>query len=390
MYSLSDFGGMIADEIRTSAYARALRAVVNQDSVVIDIGAGTGILSLLACQSGARKVYAIEPSDAITVAEEIARANGLADRIEFIQATSNSVSLRERADVIVSDLRGVLPLFEQHLPSIIDARTRFLAPRGVLIPQRDRLWAAVVEATQAYDRLVAPWAKTSSGFNMAAASSMVTNVWHKASVAREQLLSDPCCLSTIDYATVEAPDVSASMVARTLRRGVAHGLIVWFDTVLSEENGFSNAPGQPELIYGSGFFPFPSSVQLEAGDTVSVALQADLIGPEYVWTWATTVQRNASVTAHFRQSSFLGMPLSPGRLQKRSNEHKPSLGEDGQIDLFILQAMDGETALEQIARALLRRFPGCFESEKKAASRVSDLSERYSGMNTQATWRPQL
>jgi protein arginine N-methyltransferase 1 len=382
MYSLSDFGRMIADETRRDAYARALRASVNRDSVVIDIGAGTGILSLLACQCGARKVYAIEPSDAIKVAEEIATANGLADRIEFIQATSNSVSLRERADVIVSDLRGVLPLYEQHLPTIIDARARFLTPHGVLIPQRDSLWASVVDASRVYDRLVAPWANTFSGFNMDAARSLVTNAWEKASVAREQLLSEPCCLSTIDYSTVESPDVSANMIAPVLRQGVAHGLIVWFDSVLYEGIGFSNAPGQPELIYGTGFFPFPSSVELEAGDTVSVSLRADLIGLDYVWTWETTVQRSESTPAiaRFHQSSFMGTPLSAGRLHKRSNEYKPLLTKDGQVDLFILQAMDGDTALEQIARALMTRFPGRFESEKKASARVADLSEKYSGM----------
>jgi hypothetical protein len=76
----------------------------------------------------------------------------------------------------------------------------------------------------------------------------------------------------------------------------------------------------------------------------------------------------------------MATPLSPERLHKRSNEYKPLLTKDGQVDLFILRAMDGDTALEQITRALMTRFPGRFESEKKAAARVADLSEKYSGM----------
>src|SRR5205809_5074473 len=118
MYSISGYGQMIADERRMLAYSTALRRAVGADSIVLDIGAGTGILSLLACQYGARKVYAVEPSSAIAIAEEAARANGFADRMECIQALSTDIRLPQKVDVIVSDLRGILPLFQQHLPSI--------------------------------------------------------------------------------------------------------------------------------------------------------------------------------------------------------------------------------------------------------------------------------
>src|SRR5690349_15960864 len=84
VYSLPDYGDMIADTGRTAAYARALRSRIDSSSVVLDIGTGAGILALLACRAGARRVYAVEPSDAIQVAREAAAANGFADRIQFI------------------------------------------------------------------------------------------------------------------------------------------------------------------------------------------------------------------------------------------------------------------------------------------------------------------
>ena len=90
---------MIADHVRMAAYEQALRRTVRPDSVVVDIGTGTGIFSLLACQFGARKVYAIEPDSAIEVAREIAAANGYQDRITFIQDLSTAVTLPEGADV---------------------------------------------------------------------------------------------------------------------------------------------------------------------------------------------------------------------------------------------------------------------------------------------------
>ena len=157
MFSIRDYGDMIADKVRLDPYTYALKAKIGPNSVVLDIGTGAGIHALLACKFGARKVYAIEPNDAIHLARELAQANGFADRIEFIQDISTHVTLPERADVIVSDLRGVLPLYGQHIPSIIDARQRHLAPGGTLIPPRDTVWASLVEARCVSDDVVGPW-----------------------------------------------------------------------------------------------------------------------------------------------------------------------------------------------------------------------------------------
>ena len=192
-------------------------------------------------------------SQAARLSLQAARANGFADRIECIQALSTEISLPEKPNVIVSDLHGVLPLFEQDLPSIIDARCRLLAPGGSLIPKRDILWAAVVETPQHYDPLIAPWRQECQELNMAAALQFSTNTWKRAVVRPEQLLTEPCRWATIHYATLESPDVSGEMTFRVSRPGTAHGFVVWFDAVLEDGIEFSNAPGQPEMIYGSGW-----------------------------------------------------------------------------------------------------------------------------------------
>src|SRR4051794_16927550 len=137
MYSLHFYGQMLADASRMDAYAAALRHTVNRDSVVMDLGCGPGVFALLACKLGARRVYAIEPDNVIGLAREAAVANGFVDRMVFFEKLSTEIALPEPATIIVSDLRGVLPWFEQNISSIIDARRRLLAPRGVLIPRRD-------------------------------------------------------------------------------------------------------------------------------------------------------------------------------------------------------------------------------------------------------------
>src|SRR5439155_14406286 len=211
MYDIAAFGRMIADQGRMGASSRALQRSIAHGSTVLDIGAGKGILSLLACQYGARKVYAVEPSSAIAIAEEAARANGFADRMECIQALSTDIRLPEKADLIVSDLRGVLPLFQQHLPSIVDARRRLLAPGGHLIPKRDVLWAAIVETSLEFDSLTKPWRRQPFELDLNAGSQIVTNLWKKARIAPEQLLSKSYCWANIDYLTVESPNVAAEV-----------------------------------------------------------------------------------------------------------------------------------------------------------------------------------
>lgn len=371
---------MIADSIRTGAYCNALRRAVKPGAVVVDIGTGTGIFALLACRFGARKVYAIEPSGAIAVAREIAAANGCQDRIEFIEELSTKVDLPEHADVIVSDLRGVLPLFEQHLPSIIDARRRLLAPGGNLIPKRDILWSAVVETPQNYDPLIQPWVRERFQLNMDAASQIVTNVWKKARVTPDQLLTKPYCWATLDYLNLESPNVSSEMTFQVMRPGTAHGFVMWFDTFLDDGIEFSNAPGQPKLIYGSGFFPWSSPVDLVPDDTVSVGLRANLVGSDYIWSWETRVCGNDSgqAKAHFRQSTFFGSAFSSVRLRKRATSYLANLNDDGQIDKFILAMMDGNTSLGEIATEVCSRFPRDFPAWQEALTHVGDLSVRYS------------
>ena len=82
---LQNHESMLQDDVRCRAFRDALREVVTPDSVVLDIGAGTGILSIFAAQAGARQVYAVERSPVAQCARQIIADNGLSDRIEVFQ-----------------------------------------------------------------------------------------------------------------------------------------------------------------------------------------------------------------------------------------------------------------------------------------------------------------
>jgi protein arginine N-methyltransferase 1 len=380
MYSVVGFGSMIADQIRTNAYCEALRRKVKPGAVVLDIGTGTGVFALLACRFGAKKVYAIEPSDAIQVAREIAAANGCQDRIEFIQDLSTKITLPERADVIVSDLRGVLPLFGHHVPSIIDARERLLASGGVLIPQGDRLWAAVAEAPEVHQRQTSPWQRKPYGLDMTPALKIVTNTWCKCRVKPEQLLTEPREWAHLDYRSIAHPDVGATVRLTATRAGEAHGVLLWFDAELVDNIDYSNSPLSSELVYGSAFFPWPEPVSLDVGDVTSVTIKADLVGDDYVWSWDSCIERRNAFgfsKSQFQQSTFWGALLAAEHLHRRAAHFVPHLKGEGQIDRFVLGLIDGEQSTDQIAHRLAGQFPSRFASVKDALARVADLSQKY-------------
>ena len=314
MYSLHFYGQMLADAPRMDAYAAALRRVIGPDSVVMDLGCGPGVFALLACKLGARRVYAVEPDNVVALAREAAAANRFSDRIEFFEKFSTDIRLPEPATIIVSDLRGVLPYFQQHIQSIIDARKRLLAPGGVLISRRDILWAAVVEAPEQYEELVSPW-QNQFELDLSAGTRFITNTWRKSEIKPEQFLAEPVCWNTIDYYEVDSHDARAEISWRAARNGTAHGFAVWFDSELVDEIRFSNHPAAPRMIYGQGFFPFSQPVEVSEDDHIELRLSANFVQDNYVWRWDTDFTDRERIKAGFKQSTFYGAPLSTAQLR---------------------------------------------------------------------------
>jgi protein arginine N-methyltransferase 1 len=376
-YSVVGYGEMMADRVRMAAYEQALRAACRPDCVVLDLGTGTGIFALVACRLGARRVYAIDSSDVITVAQEMAEANGVADRVTFLQCMSTEISLPEPVDVIVADVRGVLPMTGTSLATMMDAR-RFLAPGGSLIPAHDIIRGALVEDEKRYDSLVTPWRRHAFGFDASCAERLVLHTWQKANMPGDSLLTEPRDLAHLDYAAIDNPNVCGSFTAEAVRSGTAHGLCVWFDTSLFGTIGFSNAPGAPRAIYGQAFFPLPAPVSVDAGDLGKVGLRASLVHDDYVWSWETSVSSTSGrLKARSAQSTFHAVPLSAERLRQVAADATPSLDVNGAIDQFILSGLDGRTTLATVAASLHRQFPDRFPDVKAALARVTALAGRY-------------
>ncbi|HEX5726405.1 MAG TPA: 50S ribosomal protein L11 methyltransferase [Longimicrobiaceae bacterium] len=373
MYSLPSYGAMIADRVRLEAYAAALERTVRPGCVVADLGAGTGIFSLLACRLGAARVYAVEPDPVIQVAREVAADNGVAERITFLQELSTAVQLPEPADVVVWDVRGVLPPFRGSLAAVADARRRLLRPGGALVGRRDTLWAALVEAPESHAKLVAPADADALGFRLAAARRAAASAWEKARFTPDQLLSAPARWAEIDYHALDGGLAVAGEVELAVERaGTGHGLALWFDADLAEGAGFSNAPAAPPAIYGQGFFPFPAPVALAAGANVRVRLGAHPAGGDYVWSWETHLPGR-----RFAQSTLAGLLPSLEELRRGAGDAVPVLGEEGEVERAVLGLMDGARTVAEIAREVAARFPGRFPAPADALGRVGRVARAF-------------
>jgi protein arginine N-methyltransferase 1 len=370
---------MISDSARFDAYAKAISRNVRHGNVVAEIGSGPGIFALLACRAGAKRVYAIETEDIIDVARQIAVANGCADRIQFFPSDSRKTELPERVDVIVSDIRGVLPLFNGTLASLQDAKKRFLTPNGVMIPRRDVVKAAIIEAGEIYSGLVAPWSACVAGTELSIPRRLELNTAHGVRIKFEQLMSVAQDLCTLDYMGNPEPNASAKLAFRANRNGTAHGICVWFETELFEDIGFSSGPESPVTIYGQLFLPWLEPVEVAEGQEIMVTLHANLVGKDYIWRWETeTTSREGGKKVHFRQSSFEGTLVSSHTLRRHAIDYVPVLTAEGEAERFLLGAMDGRASLEEIAKKAAVRFPEVYSSHEEAFERVSELARKLS------------
>lgn len=377
MYSVLDYGHMANDSVRMAAYSRAIARSVKPGSIVVDIGAGTGILSLLAARAGARRVHAIEPNPAVWLIPELAAENGCAERIEIHPCTSFEVELPERADVIVSDLRGSVPLHGTHLATLRDAKERLLAPGGVLIPARDRLFVAGVEAWDVVALLQrGVQGFVSRGFSAQTATTSIFNTSVSDSMVRlnaSDLVTTPMSWADIEYGA-PTPPLEKALELTPRRSGIVHGLAIWFEATIADGIVFDNAPGM-SLVYTRTFLPLLEPLSLEHGETLEVVLRADESGSRWAWD---TRHRSASghTKATLRQATFLGKPTSPEALLRASSSHMPSPSDAGERLRRILALMDGAHTIDEITDALRAGAPAAMP-RATLLEEVRDAVDRY-------------
>lgn len=257
---------MLSDKVRMQAYREAIFKVVKPGDVVVDLGAGTGLLGIWAIQAGASKVYAIEKTNAIELAKAIAQKNNCLDKFEFINDNSMNVSLAEKADVLISETLGSFAVDENTLLFTNDARDRFLKDQGAIIPQSLELFVAPINDAEVYDK-VDFWRNIedidfSPAFDLFSKKIMVESVNPKG------LISQPVSLGCIDLMTSTENSFQAGQYIPITKKGCLHGVAGWFTVKLCEGIEINTAPNQQLTHWKQAFFPFDKPIQVIKGDVL--------------------------------------------------------------------------------------------------------------------------
>uniref|UniRef100_A0A4W5MY18 type I protein arginine methyltransferase n=1 Tax=Hucho hucho TaxID=62062 RepID=A0A4W5MY18_9TELE len=191
---------MLKDTVRTESYRdfMYLNPEVFKDKVVLDVGCGTGILSMFAARAGAKMVIGVDQSEIIYQAMDIVRSNQLQDRVTLIKGRIEEVKLPvEKVDIIISEWMGYFLLFESMLDSVLYARDLYLAEGGSVYPDRCTISLAAVGDTEKHQGRIAFWDDV-YGFKMACMKRAVVPEAVVQVLKPDTLISKPAVIQGID------------------------------------------------------------------------------------------------------------------------------------------------------------------------------------------------
>lgn len=150
---------MLQDKHRTMTYKSAIESVKDiEDKIVMDIGCGSGILSIFCALAGAKHVYAVDASDVIQVAEKTIKENGLQDKITLIRGKVEDIKLPvDKVDMIVSEWMGTMLICESMISSVLNARKLFLSENGLMAPSTSDLFLVPLNLPDLYEKKIGYW-----------------------------------------------------------------------------------------------------------------------------------------------------------------------------------------------------------------------------------------
>merc|ERR1712042_223971 len=228
---------MLKDEVRTLTYRNAMyhNRHLFKGKTVLDVGCGTGILSMFAAKAGASKVIGIEMSNIVEHAKKIVAANNLENVVEIIQGKVEEVTLPvEKVDIIISEWMGYCLFYESMLDTVLFARDKWLAPNGMLFPDRATLYVSAIEDRQYKDDKINWWDDV-YGFDMSAIRKVALTEPLVDSVDHKCVVTNNCLLKEIDIQTVKKEEIpfSAPFHLNFKRNDYLHALVTFFTVEFS-------------------------------------------------------------------------------------------------------------------------------------------------------------
>lgn len=266
---------MMNEPLRNLAYRDAIRALVKPGDLVLEIGAGAGLLSMMAAEAGAKQVVTCEMVDEVAqTAKEIIARNHFADRVKVVSKHSSGLTLGEdlpeRADVMVSEILANDFVGEGVLPSLNDAMKRLLKPGARIIPSHGAIMGVLVGGEEIEYRLRIDEV---CGFDVSPFAKL--RPWRQTIPNRidYDALSADTALAAYDFSKIDtlAP-LDATISIPALKDGLCYGLMQWIAIDLAPGIRYENHPQNVESVWNKVLYAFPEPIMLRAGESLDVRL----------------------------------------------------------------------------------------------------------------------
>jgi len=270
---------MLKDEVRTQTYRKSIldNKHLFKDKIVLDVGCGTGILSMFAAKAGAKKVIGIDCSNIIDRARQIVKQNDLDEIITLIKGKVEEVSLPDniqQVDIIISEWMGYCLLYETMLPTVLYARDKWLAKGGIIMPDKASMYITAIEDRKYKDSKINWWDNV-YGFDMSCMKKVAVSEPLVDCCENHQI----CCRSQkfieFDLYKVKVEDLSFSAKTEIIatRNDYVHGLLVYFQCEFSKTKGpvrFSTGPFDEYTHWKQTIFYLNDYITVSRGEKIQI------------------------------------------------------------------------------------------------------------------------
>lgn len=354
---------MISDSVRTLSYAQFILSPANahliQGKTVMDVGCGSGILSLFCARAGAARVISIDASDVAERAERNVQDNGFGHVIRVVRGKVEDLdeelaSFAGRVDLIVSEWMGYFLLYESMLPSVLYARDRYLAPSGVLAPSHCRMMLAAAtdrgdgvlcERTRFWDNVY--------GFSM---PSMTQGITHEAAteeVDAGSIVSDAATICDLELHKIPPvqPEFNSPFTITVREKCTVYGFVSWFDTWFT-----------PKDVPSDSLPLCRVSPPIEANEVHGIGLRGNQVVPPSDDASGQTVSFTTSPfgrPTHWKQTVFLlktPLEVEAGTTISGAIHVHPSAGNTRELDAEIHYADDRAPGEKRVGTRLIQIY----------------------------------
>ena len=294
---------MIKDKIRTGSYKKAIEnnKTIFKDKIVLDIGSGTGILSIFAAKAGAKHVYGIEYADIADYSKEIIKQNNLSDKITIIQSKVEEATLPvDKVDIIISEWMGYFLLYESMLDTLLFARDKWLKKDGYLLPDKAQIYLAGIQDTLYKYNKIDSWDNV-YGFNFSVLKNPALAEPIIDNFPNNNIISNSCKIFDIDLYTVKVEDLDFSAGYEIIfnKDDTFNGFVTWFDVEfdkLPNKITLSTSPYEPSTHWKQVMFYSKNDIEVKKKEKLkgSICVIKDKMNFRFI---------NSKISFHFDNGS---------------------------------------------------------------------------------------